>query len=229
MSKERYYTYKLDMVLLNILAIILFVIVCFFVLLIEHNDSYVITSDINLFIYMVLWLMLHEVLHGIGFGIFKNVSISNITFGMALEKGVFYCMCKQAIDKKVILTSLLFPVTIIGLITLIIGMIVNSYVLVLLSILNFTGSIGDIVMIIYFLKVGRVRYLDLDDCTSFTVLSREDLTNVGCLGIKLVNSGIYDDSKIYPRDKKKLTITNLSYILLVVILIIFIIDLIGGI
>lgn len=229
MSKERYYTYKLDMVLLNILAIILFVIVCFFVLLIEHNDSYVITSDINLFIYMVLWLMLHEVLHGIGFGIFKNVSISNITFGMALEKGVFYCMCKQAIDKKVILTSLLFPVTIIGLITLIIGMIVNSYVLVLLSILNITGSIGDIVMIIYFLKVGRVRYLDLDDCTSFTVLSREDLTNVGCLGIKLVNSGIYDDSKIYPRDKKKLTITNLSYILLVVILIIFIIDLIGGI
>lgn len=229
MSKERYYTYKLDMVLLNIIAIILFVIVCFFVLLIEHNDSYVITSDINLFIYMVLWLMLHEVLHGIGFGIFKNVSISNITFGMALEKGVFYCMCKQAIDKKVILTSLLFPVTIIGLITLIIGMIVNSYVLVLLSILNITGSIGDIVMIIYFLKVGRVRYLDLDDCTSFTVLSREDLTNVGCLGIKLVNSGIYDDSKIYPRDKKKLTITNLSYILLVVILIIFIIDLIGGI
>lgn len=228
MSRSKYYTYKLNMITLNIMAMILFVVISLVVFVIEYRDSYIINYDINLFIYIIVWLILHEILHGIGFSIFRSVDWKNITFGIALEKGVFYCMCKQEISKKVILTSLFFPVTIIGIVTLIIGMIINHYTIVLLSIMNIVGSIGDIIMIIFFLKVGNVKYLDLDDCTSFTVISNDDLSQFRVLGIELIDSGIYDRSKIMAMDKRKLVITRPSYILLLVMIIILIIEFIGG-
>ena len=125
-KETKYYTYKLNMTILNIMAIMLFVIVSGLVYLIECSDKYVINSNIIiLFLLMFVWLIFHEILHGIGFGLFKEVDNKNITYGMFLERGVFYCMCKQNIGKKVILTSLLFPVTIIGFVTLIIGMWFN--------------------------------------------------------------------------------------------------------
>lgn len=230
MDKEKYYTYKLNLNILNILAIILFLVVAIIVILIEHNDYYKITYSLNLFIYIFLWIILHELLHGIGFAIFKSVNIKNITFGIALEKGVFYCMCKQRIGKKVILTSLLFPLTIIGIITLIIGMIINNFSLVFLSLLNITSAIGDIVMTIYFFKTPNdITYLDLDDCTSFTVISKRDLCNIKVPGIKLIKTGIYDKNKMYSKNKKKITITKPSYIILIIFLIIFLFNLIGGI
>lgn len=229
MSKEKkvnYYTYKLNMTTLNILAIILFIPVGGLVYLIERNDNYTITLPMTiLFILMFLWLIVHEILHGIGFALFKEVNLKNITFGMFLEKGVFYCMCKQNIGKKVILTSLLFPVTIIGVITLIIGMIINNYELVFLSILNIVSSIGDIVMTIYFLKCPKdIIYLDLDDCTSFTVLSTKSLDEIKVPGIILDKKGIYDKKKMISKDKRRIVISKLSYLLLIIILILIIIS-----
>lgn len=229
MIKEKnmtYYTYTLNMTILNILAIILFLIVGSIIYLIEINDNYTINLSItNLFLLMFIWLIIHELLHGIGFLIFKEVKLKNITLGMALEKGVFYCMCKQNIRKKVILTSLLFPITIIGFITLIIGMIINNYELVYLSILNIVSSIGDIVMTIYFLKCPKdIIYLDLDDCTSFTVISNRVLDNIKVPGIMLSKKGIYNPTLMYSKDKRRIIISKLSYILLIIIFILTIIS-----
>ncbi len=231
MKKEKYYTYKLNMIILNILAILLFIFVSGIVLLIEYHDSYSIHySMITLFLVMFLWLVIHEILHGIGFSLFKEVDKRNITFGAALEKGVLYCMCKQNIHKKVILVSLAFPVTIIGVLTLIIGMWLNQFELVFLSILNIVSSIGDIVMIIYFLKAPNdIIYLDLDDCTSFTVVSKEPLEHIKVWGIKLVDEGIYDAKKMYSKDRRRLIISKFSYWLFFIFLILVIIKIIGGI
>ena len=127
MSKDnlRYYTYQLDINILNILAIILFIILVGFLYLIGYDFSvvYLKYDMIWILILLVLWLMLHEVLHGLGFLVFRSVNRGNVVYGMALEKGVFYCMCKQRISKKVIFTSLLFPVVIIGVITLLFGIL----------------------------------------------------------------------------------------------------------
>jgi hypothetical protein len=217
------------MITLNVMAIILFIVVSLIVLVIESNDNYVISYDIRIFVYVILWLGLHEILHGIGFAIFRSVNNRNITFGVSLEKGVFYCMCKQEIERKVILTSLCMPVMIIGIVTLILGMIINSYILVLLSIMNIVGSIGDMAMIGYFLRVGDVRYLDLDDCTSFTVISNDNLSKIRIMGIELIDSGIYDSKKMVARDRRKLVISKPSYILFLIMIVILIIGFIGGI
>lgn len=228
-KKVKYYTYQFDMRVLNVLAILLFLVVSALAYLIEKNNDYVFVSSIWLFLGVFVWMVLHEILHGIGFSLFSEVDRKNIVFGMALEKSVFYCMCKQVISKKVILTSLVFPVFFIGIVTLLVGMIMNCYLLVFLSIVNITGSIGDIVMIIYFLRVGNVRYLDLDDCTTFTVLSENDLFENRVLGIRLVDSGVYDENMV-AQDRKRIQISKKScYILFVCFIIIIIIGLIGGI
>lgn len=230
-NKVKYYTYTLDMVILNILSIILFVIVGSIIYLIEKNDTYYMAVSMSSFIIlMFIWLIMHEILHGIAFTIFKEVKQKNITFGMFLEKGIFYCMCKQNISKKVILTSLLFPLTIIGIITLIIGMVINNYELVFLSILNIVSSIGDITMTLYFLKCPKdIIYLDLDDCTSFTVISNKSLEHIHIPGIKLIKKGIYDPKKMYSKDKRRIIISKLSYVFLVIIMILFIITITKGI
>lgn len=218
-NKLKYYTYKLDMKILNILAIILFILVGGIILIIERYDNYSVNmSTTNFFILMFLWLIIHEILHGIGFGLFKSVKKENITFGMFLEKGVFYCMCKQNITKPVILTSLLFPITIIGFITMIVGMIINDYELVFLSILNIVSSIGDIIMTIYFLQCpDNIIYLDLDDCTSFTVLSDKSLDHIKVPGIILDKKGTFDKKKMIAKDKRKIVISKASYVLLFII------------
>ena len=229
MNRERkikYFTYTLNMTILNILAIILFILVGGLVLFIERYDNYTVTLPLTIFfILMFIWLIIHEILHGIAFLIFKEVKKENITFGMFLEKGIFYCMCKQNIGKKIILTSLLFPITIIGFITLVIGMIINNYELVFLSVLNIVSSIGDIVMTIYFLKCPKdIIYLDLDDCTSFTVLSNKSLDDIKVPGIVLAKKGIYDKKKMIAKDKRRIVISKLSYLLLLIILILIIIS-----
>ena len=226
----KYYTYKLDLKLLNIFAIILFIVIGGIVLYIEKNDNYIIDFDIIVFLVLVfVWLIVHELLHGLGFGIFKEVKIKNLTFGMFLEKGIFYVMCKQNVGRRVILTSLCFPVVIIGIVTLIIGMYINSFMLVYLSIINIVASIGDIVMIIYFIKAPKdIIYLDLDDPTSFTVVSSEDLSNINIMGIEMIDNGKYN-KKMKARDKRRLIISKWSYMLLIFIAILVIIKIMGGI
>ena len=104
-------------------------------------------------------------------------------------------------------------------------LIINNYELVMLSILNIISSIGDIVMIIYFLKCPNdIIYLDLDDCTSFTVLSNKTLDDIYVPGIKLSKKGIYDYNKMKSRDLRRIVISKLSYILLGLILILVIIS-----
>ncbi len=233
MNREKilkYYTYKLDMIVLNVLAFVLFILIGGLVFLIERHNNYIITMPLSIFfILMFLWLIIHEILHGIGFILFKEVKRKNITFGMFLEKSIFYCMCKQKIGRHVILTSLLFPITVIGFITLIIGMVFNQYELVFLSILNIVSSIGDIVMTIYFLKCPKdIIYLDLDDCTSFTVLSSKELDNIKVLGICLDEKGFYNENKLVSLDKRRIVISKGSYLVLFIMILLIVFNIIIG-
>ena len=218
-SELKYYTYELDMIFLNILSLVIFGVVWGLVILISKGNFISVRGNTGiLIILMVFWLLFHEVLHAIGFGINSSVNKKNIVFGMALEKGVFYCMCKQKINKRVILISLLFPFTFIGIVTLVIGIVINNYYLVMLSILNIAGAVGDLVMTVYFLKApDDIIYLDLDDPTSFTVLDSKDLSYLKVRGIRLRESGVYDES-MEAKDKRKMVITKTSYIILGIML-----------
>ena len=138
-------------------------------------------------------------------------------------------MCKKNIGKKDILIALSLPVVCLGWVTLFIGLIIHSYEMIFLSVLNITSSIGDIMMIIYFLKCPNdIIYLDLDDCTSFTVISKEDLSEKKVLGITLKEKGIYTE-KMKSHDRRKIIISKPSYFLIGLIIFLIVLKIVGGI
>jgi len=211
----RYYKYKMNMLVLNVLAIILFLILILFYYCIFDFISF----NLDILIYMFLFMILHEIIHGLAFMSFKSVKNKNIVFGAKLESGIFYCMCKQEISKKIILTSLLAPLIIIGIIPLIISIIFNLSLLGFLSIVNISGCIGDILMSIMFFKMPNdFIYTDLDDCESFVIISNEDLTKEKYLGLDLVEYGKYN-IHIVSKDYKRLKISKITILILTIIFI----------
>ena len=97
----KYYKYSLNMKVLNIFSICLFIPFYIIILLLGYS-SYI---NFNCLILYFLWMFLHEFLHGIGFSLSPSIDHKKIVYGANLEKGIFYCMCKDLISKKNIMIS----------------------------------------------------------------------------------------------------------------------------
>ncbi len=182
--------------------------------------------DMAILIFFVLlfgWCAIHEIIHGIAYQI-NGAKSENITFGVALEKGIFYCKCGEFIDKKNIIVSLLSPFVIIGVITLIIGWLINSMLLIGLSIFNISGAAGDLVMFGFFIKQDKdLRFKELGDSTTFCLKTKDDLSKKKFLSVKL-DKIVTDDKEIEEEKSKKVTITKASWGFLIFFAILVIID-----
>ena len=175
---------------------------------------------------ILLWYCLHEIIHGIAYRL-TGTKKDNISFGMAIEKGVFYCLSNEEIKRKSVLISLLAPLIFIGVITLIISIIFDMPLLSLLSIINIGGSAGDIMMFIYIVKLDqKLLYKELGEATSFLLITKEDLLKTKHFGLKLVELGEYTKDKFKVKNIKKINISRASYIALAVYLIILVLLLI---
>lgn len=208
----KYYRYSMNMKVLNIFSLVLFI--PFYILIcVLGYSSYI---DFKCLIIYFLWMILHEFLHGIGFS-FSNVSHRSIVYGANLEKGFFYCMCKDNISKIGIMISLMFPFFFIGVLTLVFGFIFNVPILIILSLFNIAGCAGDLAMFFSFIRLPNFSYIDLDDCTGFVLISDNDLSAYRLFGMSLVESGSYSDLGS-ANDFRKFTISKLSWIIFGVML-----------
>ena len=95
----KYYRYSMDMKKLNIFCVIIMIFV-FIIIGCLGIFSYL---DFRCLILYFFWMFLHEFIHGIGFYV-SGAKHKNIVYGANLEKGIFYCMCKEKISKKGIMT-----------------------------------------------------------------------------------------------------------------------------
>ena len=178
---------------------------------------------VTFFIVLFGWSALHELIHGIAYQV-NGAKRENITYGVALEKGIFYCKCGEFVDKKNIIVSLLSPFVIIGVITLIIGWLINSMLLIGLSIFNISGAAGDLVMFGFFIKQDKdLRFKELGDSTTFCLKTKDDLSKKKFLSVKL-DKVVTDDKEIEEEKSKKITITKGSWIFLIFVLIVSLID-----
>lgn len=220
----KYYRYKMNLLTLNIFSIILLIV---FLPLLYINLNGTLDFNYIFLILIMLWLILHEIIHYIGFITIKNVKKKNVVFGAELESGIFYCMCKQNINKNGILISAILPLLTIGIITLIISLIINNSLLLVLSIFNIAGAAGDIVMFFDILRMPKdIKYFDLDDPTSFYILSEEDLMTKKYFGLQMIETGKYNETKMKAKDYNKLKITKTSKILLMLVVVIIFLNLI---
>lgn len=223
-ENKKYYIYKMDLKTLNIISILMLITMILLTLIIENFTKTKITLDyINtnmgiICIAYILYMILHEIFHSISY-IIHGAKRNKITFGAHIEKGILCCLCKQNITRKNILASSLYPFFYLGIITYIIGFIINSPLLIILSVLNISGCAGDLLMFSYFIKLKNIEFSEFDDPISFALYSSKDLSKNTPLGIKFIET----TNNIKREELKKITISRASYISFTILLIISII------
>ena len=213
--KKRYYLFKLNLTTLNILSIIIFVFMLIISsLFFEFNIMNLSNNWFGLLFWYLVYAFIHEILHAISY-VVNGAKFNKVTFGILLEKGILYCLCKQNISKKNILISSVCPLVVIGLVTYIISIIYNLPLLMFMSILNIAGSAGDIVTFMYLRKIKSFEFTEMDDPTTFALYSSKDVSKIKHFGLKFVGR----QDSIKRQDFKKIDISIVSILLMLFLLI----------
>ena len=215
--KEKEYIYKFKMIPANILSIVIFLVVGELTYFLIDGISFKFDSFGILLLAMVLYFAFHEVLHGLGY-LLGGCKAKNIYFGVALEKGILYCLARQEVKKGNILLSLQMPFTVIGVITYIIGIIIKDYMLIFLSITNIAGASMDIVMFLYILKCKSVRYSETEANDEFVLISKEDLSKRKSLFFRLKETKDYNKEDFKFKKMKRVEISKQSLLILLLLL-----------
>lgn len=222
--KEKRYFYEMDSKILNILSIVLFIIVSLITYLIIWLCNINIELDFFTFTLALLlslpYSMFHEVLHSIGY-VLNGANFKYITYGIHLEKSIMCCSCKQEISRKNILWSLVYPLIFIGIITYVIGLIFNLQILLLLSIINIAGCIGDIIMFMDFLTIKKFRFFEYDNPMAFGIITDENMENRKLFGIKRI-----EEKEVIQTVDKKVTVSKSSIIIILFFVVICLINMI---
>ena len=218
-TNKKTYVYKMNLVTANVLCIVILIALWIFTGLFGIEFFGKGTNYFILFISVILYLMLHEFLHGIGYFI-GGTKRKYITYGIELEKGIFYAMAYSKLTKKNILISLLMPFMVIGVITYIIGFIFNIPFLIILSIINISGAAMDLAMFFYFLRLPKdFTYSETGNPDEFAVISSEDLTKKKSIFLNIVEVKDYNEKDFEFKNLKKIKITKLSIVLIILFLI----------
>ena len=212
-NNKKYYMFKMNMNFLNGFSILLLLLSCLIFYLIYKDkslDTFISVYDGFILLY-VPYLLLHELLHSLAYVIY-GADFKNITYGVHLEKGVLCCLCKQNINKRNILYSLLYPFFFIGLITLIIGIIINNPLLIMLSLANISGCSGDLVMFYHLSKLNDFEFSEYNNPTSFGIYTSNDLSQHKMFGLNYVDT----KNELERDDLRKIVISKPSIIILII-------------
>ena len=224
-SKKKAYIFKMNLWTANIFSIAVFVIMAIItILLIGYTAIFKKPFILTL---IIIYFAIHELLHGIGYFI-GGTKLKNISYGIALEKGIFYCMGYQEITKKNILISLQMPFMVIGVITYIIGIIFKLRVLTWLSVFNIMGAAMDMAMFIFISGIKNVHYSESGKPDEFVLITDEDLTKKKSIFLVLKETKDYKKEDYEFKDIKRFKCSKSSWIALLVLLGLDLINIILG-
>jgi len=221
MEKKKYHLFSLNMTVLNIFSF--FLLFLFIGISILIDKKFFLNSTIYVFepkrilitfALVIIYMILHELLHSLSYYIY-GAKFKHIVYGIELEKGIFYCLCKQNIKRKNILNSLFFPLFYIGIVTFILSFVFDSAYLLILSIFNISGCAGDIMTFIYISRLDRgIEFSEFDDTTSFALYTDKEIDKKNHLG--LIYKGSTD--KLIRNDLSKVKISKASYVIIILFL-----------
>lgn len=217
---KKAYVYKMNLVPANLLGLVVFILLLVLTNVLKVNILPVFDKIpfIWILVLLMLYMILHEILHGIGYRI-TGTKTNKIKYGIELEKGILYTLVLEEVPKKNILVSLQMPFVIIGIITLLLGYILNIPLLVLLSIFNLMGASMDLVMFIYISRIKDVHYAETKASDEFILISKEDLTKRKSLFFKIIEVNNYKKEDYIVKSDKKITISKASIIFTIIYLI----------
>ncbi len=220
---KKYYLFRMNSKVIGVYPFILFAMCAVIFLLIYQGDSGKVIGD-NMILASILllpYLIIHELFHSISY-VIHGAKFKNVVYGAAVENGVLCCLCKQNINKKNILFSLLYPFFFIGVLTLIIGIIFNIPVLVILSLLNISGCSGDLLMFYHLSKLKDYEFSEFDDPTSFGLYTSNDFSKLKMFGLDYIGK----EKELVRNDFRKIQVSKTSIVLIMIFYILFIINLV---
>ncbi len=210
---RKYYKYEINMTIGNIVSILVLVLAAIPLLFLEMSFDFELKSFGIVLIAYIFWMLFHEILHALGHMV-CGVKPKHISFGVALEKGVAFCLIRKEVSKKGILVSLIFPFFFIGVLTYIIGIIINSPLLIILSVFNIGGASIDLLMFYHFSKLGSdITYIEPGDGTSFYLMSNNEIKKL--FGFNKIEEGTYTDNMFKNIKYKRIDISKVSAVLLI--------------
>ncbi|MFW5779839.1 MAG: DUF3267 domain-containing protein [Bacillota bacterium] len=92
-------------------------------------------------------IILHELIHALGFIIFGKAKPKDIKFGIVPKHGMVYCTCNKPMRARAYLLSLIFPVILTGIIPLILVSIWGNLFWIFLFAILVSGGAGDFAML----------------------------------------------------------------------------------
>lgn len=202
---------------MNILSMVLFILPLVILVLCRYDIT--INFDFSFYIIgIIIYFMLHELLHGIGYSFYAKDK-KNIKYGIMLEKGVLYAACQEKISKKGILVSLLLPTLFLSIIALPISLLFKLNWLLIFSIMNFSGATADILMMILIIRAPKdIEYIDYNNDVGAYLVSKCDMSNFTSFGFKLTEMGKENDKNV-DKSIKRFYISKTSCIILLAVLI----------
>jgi len=105
----------------------------------------------------LLYVIVHELLHGIAFVLFSGRSWKTMKFGLILKNGLAYCISVAPVTVKRARLSLMMPLYVVCIPIYLYSILTGSFALAILAVLFASGSAGDI----YYLWILRKTNSDL--------------------------------------------------------------------
>ena len=102
---------------------------------------------------MLLGVVIHELIHGLTWGLVAKDHFKNIEFGFVEKEFTPYCYCGTALSKVKYILGSIMPFIVIGIIPATISLFIsNNITLFLISIIMIFGAAGDLTIIWLILK-----------------------------------------------------------------------------
>lgn len=161
-SKE----FTMDMGIVNLLAIVLIVPIAIVSILpfIVFWDYETLANGwsnfrVWIFLYLLLGIVVHELLHGITWSLFAKGGFKTIKFGVNWKYLTPYCHCNVPLKVKHYAIGGAMPLIVMGIIPILIAFVIGSGALLCFGIFFSWAAGGDIISLFMLRKLNRNTYV----------------------------------------------------------------------
>lgn len=102
---------------------------------------------IGVLVAFVVLTVVHELIHGLTWSVFAKDGFKDIEFGFMKEYLTPYCTCATPLPRNGYITGTLMPGIVLGIIPAIVGVLINSYMVLLLGLVMTVAASGDILVV----------------------------------------------------------------------------------
>lgn len=128
------------------------------------SGSFTPTAMLLMLLSFVVLIVVHELLHGLGWAIFAEHGFKDIEFGFMKQYLTPYCACTVPLTKGQYIFGALLPCVALGVIPMIVAILIGSLPLLFVGILMTDSAAGDILIVWKILryrsKAEKIVYMD---------------------------------------------------------------------